>query len=154
VNEKKRSTHWLFLIVVLIIALLGVYAYLKITSIKQLQINIMEAKADKIGLTSVRLTFNVYIFNPNVLKTTVNKFHANIHANNIYLTSIKLDEPITIQANEGISHDFTVEISYLDAGAVLFQAIKEQKITWRIEGEYLLALPFGVTYPYYFDIAR
>ncbi len=134
----------------LLVAGIGFFAYQSVAGLRNLQVNITEFSADRAGWTHFRFGFTVHIFNPNPLKVTVGNFKAKVFANDNHLTDIELAEPIKIPALKGVEHTFYVDVNYADLGTVIFKAIWNKELTWKIEGEYIVQLPLGITFPYKF----
>lgn len=150
-EEEKRGHKGIWAILIILVLLgLGFFAYREVAGLRNLQITITEFSADRAGWTQFRFGFTVHIYNPNPFRVTVGNFKAHVYANDVSLTSIELAEPIKIPAMYGVERTFYVDVKYADIGTVIFRAIWEKKLTWKIEGEYNIQLPFGFTFPYKF----
>lgn len=151
-EEEKRGHKGIWAILIILVLLgLGFFAYREVAGLRNLQITITEFSADRAGWTHFRFGFTVHIYNPNPFSVKVGNFKANVYANDVSLTSIELAEPIKIPLMYGIERTFYVDVNYADIGTVIFKAIWEKKLTWKIEGEYNVQLPFGFTFPYKFS---
>ncbi len=151
-EEEKRGhkgLYWTAAIIILLLAL-GIFAYKEVAGLRNLQVTITEFSADRAGWTHFRFGFTVHIYNSNPFSVKVGNFKARVYANDVSLTSIELAEPFKIPALYGVEKTFYVDVNYADIGTVIFKAIWEKKLTWKIEGEYNIQLPFGFTFPYKF----
>jgi len=150
-EPKKR--HWLFFGFVLLIVLLGIAAYIAVTAIKSVQVNLVEVSLDQVSWTGMRIGFTVRVYNPNPFSITVGRFSANAYANDIFLTAVSL-EPFKLPAMQSVDQHFSVDVRYAQVGTALLRAFQEKDARWKIEGEYVLRLPLGITYPYKFEIVK
>jgi len=148
----KQTTF--FLIILAILVLLGIFVFGKILAAKNLQIGLGEIALTHVTWSGVQLSVTVVVYNPNFLSVTIDKFHAGVYANDIPLTAIELPEPVKIRPGKAIEKEFIIDVNYLDAGVAFINALKERKVTWKIQGEYFFQLPFGVQYPYTFEFIK
>ena len=151
--EEKKGKHWIFIVLIILLGVIGFAAYLKLSAVRNIELEIAKVEVDQFTFTNFRLTLTVNIFNPNERPVTIDRFNARVYANNVFITSIVLAEPITIGAMDGVTQQFSATINYLDLGAAMLQAVKAKGVHWRVKGEYLLKLPFWITFPYQFDTA-
>lgn len=154
-REKKRDVVKPVLVIILVILLLVAgftyYQYKKITSVRNLEVDLVKAELEEISLTGLTVGFTIDVFNPNSIGVNVGNLRARIFANNVSLAVVELPS-FDLKAKGSLQHHFSVRLNYLDLGSALVSAIKEWNLSWRIEGVYELRLPFGFVYPYRFVI--
>jgi len=150
-EQKKR--HWLFFGFVLLIVLLGIAAYIAVTAIKSVQVNLLEVSLDQVSWTGMRIGFTVRVYNPNPFSITVGRFSANTYANDIFLTAVSL-EPFKLPAMQSVDQHFSADVSYAQIGTALLKAIQDKNVNWKVEGEYVLTMPLGITYSNEFRTGR
>ncbi len=151
--SKKRTLVAILIAVLVVLGLIGFYVYQRIAAVQNLQVSLVDVKADQITWKGLRLGFTLQISNPNPVDVTVGRFNASLYANNIHLTYVELLEPIPLRPQESVQQTFYLTASYLDLGAVILESIKNKQTNWIVRGEYILQLPFGITYPYKFEIS-
>ena len=157
-----KHTHRKIIIIVsailcLILAGAALYtyvAYQKVIAIKNLDVTLLEISAGEFTWTSFTLGIALNVYNPNDIDVKVGNFTARAFANNIQMAEVRLPEPVPIAKHTAVQKVFNLKINYLDAGVALLQAIKEKQVTWRVQGEYAVQLPLGLTYPFTFDVQK
>ena len=145
--------HKIFAGFIIVLALVGIFAFLKISAITNLQVGLSEVTLDQVSWQDMHLTFKIVIHNPNIVSVTIDRFHARIFANEIRIATIELLQPSKIMPGESLTKEFSIVISYFDVGEAIINAIRERKIEWKIEGEYFFRL-FGITMPYTFEMTQ
>ncbi len=157
-KHKQRKTLLIVsAIICLILAGIALYtyvAYQKVTAIRNLDVTLLEISAGEFTWTSFTLGIALNVYNPNDIDVKVGNFTARAFANNIKVAEVRLPEPVPIAKHTAVQKIFNLKINYLDAGAVILQAIKDKHVTWRVQGEYDVQLPLGLTYPFTFDVQR
>jgi LEA14-like dessication related protein len=156
-HKHRKTLLIVFAIICLILAGIALYtyvAYQKVTAIKNLDVTLLEISAGEFTWTSFTLGIALNVYNPNDIDVKVGNFTARAFANNIQVASVQLPEPVPIAKHTAVQKIFNLKINYLDAGAVLLQAIKDKQVFWRVQGEYDVQLPLGLTYPFTFDVQR
>lgn len=155
--KHRKKLLITFAIIFLILAGVALYtyvAYQKVTAIRNLDVTLTDISAGEFTWTSFTLGIALNVYNPNDIDVKVGKFTARAFANNIKVAEIRLPEPVPIAKHTSVQKIFNLKINYLDAGAVLLQAIKDKHVAWRVQGEYDVQLPLGLTYPFTFDVQR
>lgn len=157
-HEKHRKKILIILaIIFLILAGVAIYtytAYQQVTAVKNLEVTLLEISAGEFTWTSFTLGIALNVYNPNEIDVEVGNFTMRASANNVQVAEIQIPEPIPIAKHNSVQKVFNLKINYLDAGVALLQAIKEKQVTWRVQGEYAVQLPLGLTYPFTFDVQR
>jgi LEA14-like dessication related protein len=146
---RKRGI-WIILIL-LILGSIGYYTYVKLTGIKDLKIELIDTRIDNVSLTGITFQITLLLSNPNQVSVTVGRFRAFVYANDVYISTLELAEPIEIKSKQQVEQEITLRINYIDVGIAIVNSIKEKAATWRISGEYELHGPFGLAYPYTFN---
>jgi len=150
-EQKKR--HWLFLGFVILILLLGIASYIAVTAVKSVQVNLVEVSLDQVSWTGMRIGFTVRIYNPNPFSITIQRFSARAHANDVFLTDVSL-EPFKLPAMQSVDQHFSADVSYAQIGTASLKALQDKNVNWRVEGEYVLTMPLGITYGNEFKTGR
>lgn len=148
-----ETKHKLFAGVIIVLGLIGIFAFLKISAVTNLQVVLSEITIDQVSWTDMHLNFKIIIHNPNVVSVTIDRFHGRLFANDVRVATIELLDPVKIPAGDAITKDFSIVISFLDVGEVIIKSIRERKIEWKLEGEYFFNL-FGITLPYTFEMTQ
>ncbi len=153
--EKKRKGQLSALASILIIILLGlaVYQYQKLTAVRNLQIELEEARVSHFSWTGLTVEMVIIVYNPNTIAVNVGEFHGVIYLNNIPVGEI-LTPPVKLLSGEHIEENFAVQAGYIELGAGILKAIKEGQVNLKVKGTYILHLPFGIEYPYTFEIDK
>ena len=154
--QKKRQNWQVLAAIIGIILVLCIFAYNEyqgIKAVKELKITLVEARIEKIELARTTLVFTLNAYNPNKVDVRVGTLQATIYANGAAITSVELPEPVMIPSGESYQQYFLIQLNHLDLGMALIKAIKEKTISWTIRGNYLLQLPFGIDYPYTFELS-
>jgi len=151
---KQKKILLVLLIALIIFASFAYYEYQKITAVEKLDVQIAELQASNFTLSGFTLEIRLDVHNPNSIDVTVGRFSASASANGIKLASINNPEPISIPKAGTIQQTTQARINYLNVGIAVWQAIKDKNVAWRVQGTYELELPFGIKYPYAFDVQR
>lgn len=156
-QKHKNKILIVCAIIFLILAGVAIYtytAYQQVTAIKNLDVSLVQVSANEFTLSSFNLGITLDIYNPNEVDVEVGRFTARTSANNVQLADITLSEPIPIAKHITARKIFYLRIHYLEVGLALIQAIREKQVTWRVQGEYDVQLPLGLTYPFTFDLQK
>jgi len=151
--KQKKRFLWIILSILLLVAGFAYYQYQKITAVKNLEIKLDNANLEKATLAGIQLGFTIEIHNPNKIDVNIGAFRARIYANEVPLTEINLPET-KLPALQSIQKTVSLKLSYLEVGTAIIRAIQQKDVIWKVQGEYILKLPFGITYPYMFEIVR
>jgi len=157
VAKKKRTGRIIFGIILAILLVVGGFVYneyQKVKAVKNLDVQLLDVTIEKISLQGIQLGFEIEIYNPNEIDVTVGAFNARIHANDIPLANISIPEPTNIPSLQSIQRKFSMNFGVLDLGIAVVRAIQQKEVVWKVQGEYVMQLPFGITYPYQFEIVR
>lgn len=149
---RRKVSKWAITtaVIIIVLAILAYYAYEKISTVKNLDVTVTEIAAKDFSLTRFTLAITLEIHNPNKLEAEIGRFHAWVFANNVQVADFKLPEKITIPKGDTITRTVEFTINYLDLGASIVNAIRAKELTWIIQGEYDVQLPFGIPYEYTF----
>ena len=154
---RKKRVLWIVLVLLVLIISVGLFVayqqYQQYRAIKQLDVSLLRVTFEEVKLTSVRLRVELSISNPNTIDVSVGKFNATVFANSIPIALLS-SEKLVLPAQESLEKQVSVELDYLDVGVVLLRALKDKQVTWSVKGEYVLELPFGMTYPYHFELVH
>jgi LEA14-like dessication related protein len=156
-HKHRKTLIIVSAIICLILAGIALYtyvAYQKVTAIRNLDVTLLEISAGEFTWTSFTLGIALNVYNPNDIDVEVGKFTMRASANNVQVAEIQMPETTPIMTHSAVQKSFNLKINYLDAGAVILQAIKDKQVTWRVQGEYDVQLPLGLTYPFTFDVQR
>lgn len=148
-----EAKHKVFAGIIIVLGLIGIFAFLKISAVTNLQVALSEITIDQVSWTDMHLNFEIVIQNPNVVSVTIDRFHARLYANKERVATVELLDPVKIPPGGTITKEFNIVISYLEVGEAIISAIRERKIEWTIEGEYFFRL-FGITIPYTFEMTQ
>lgn len=155
-KQEHPYRKWILAGFAILFLALGIYAYLlyqSITDIKNLDVSLKGIRAEEFTLSKFTLVIDLDIYNPNKHDVTVGNFSAQAYSNDRLLATVDL-ESFKIPAQRSHPIEYHLGINYLDVGIALIQAIKDKQVTWRVNGEYVLYLPLGFTYPYKFNTER
>lgn len=150
---QKKRILWIILGIFLLIAVFAYYQYQKIMAVKNLEIELVDISIEDIKLTHLELGLTISIYNPNRIDVGVEAFNASIYANDIPITNIALP-PLFIPTDQEIQQKFSIKLGYFEIGTALIRAIEQKNVVWKIQGQYVVELPFGITYPYTFEIIK
>ncbi len=160
-RKEQKSNKWtiiswtifaLFLLA-LIISLAIFQQYKQAERIKQLDVDLVSATIDEIKLTSVKIGLTFSIHNPNKKDVTIGNFTAKVSTNDKTITDITLPQ-FTLPAQKTTLRTIKFRVNYLDLGVAAIESIRQKQANWQVQGKYYLQLPFGIQYPYEFNIEK
>lgn len=147
--KNNPAIKYVIITIVIVLIILGAITYTQykeIEKIKELDIKLEKVTIKETKLTSITLDSTIKMYNPNKQPVTIGELNAELGANRVPLTQIKM--PATrIEGMQEILTIIPVKISYLDVGMAILTAIQEKEATWYINGTYTLE-PIGITIPF------
>ena len=149
----KKGISALALIIIIVLLALAFYEYQKLTAVRNLQVELEEARVSHFSWTGLTVEMVIILYNPNTLAVNVGEFHGVVYLNNIPIGEI-LTPPVKLLSGEHIEENFAIQAGYIELGAGILKAIKEGQVNLKVKGTYMLHLPFGIEYPYTFEINK
>jgi len=146
----KKHLIWILVIIVLVVGVFAYFEYEKISAVRDLDINIVGVAIEKVTYTSIQVGLIITITNPNLISVNIGEFRATAYANDVKISEIELPGG-KLKPLETSEARFSLQVNFIDVGAALLKAIQERNVNWKIKGEYVLQLPFGLEYPYTFE---
>lgn len=103
-------------------------------AINNVQIALDGVSVESIGLTGATLNIRLRVYNPGTITATLDHADYDMYGNNVHLGNGTISQRVDIPpgGTRAASTDFY--LSYAGVGNVLWNAIREGKVTWRVRG--------------------
>jgi LEA14-like dessication related protein len=142
----SKKTAFIGIIVVLIVIIFGLQLIQEVRqrqALKNVEITLDGVGLKSIGFTSATLDVRLRMFNPNTITATLDRADYDLYGNNVQLGYGVIRQRIDIPPGgiRVVSTDFT--LSYSGAGQLIWSALREGKVSWRIRGTAYFDTPLG-----------
>ena len=136
-----------WVVFIIIVGLIG-YSYFsyevaKREALKNCEFRLADVRIKSVGLTSAELNIILEIYNPNDITVTLDRADFSVYGNDNYLGDGEITKKINIPPynKKRVSVPFTLD--YFGAARVIWSALREGKVVWKITGIAYIDTPLG-----------
>lgn len=136
-------------LVIVVGAVLGVIGLSFIQEVRQrealrtVQISFDGVSVKSIGLTGASLDIRLRMYNPNTITATLDRADYDLYGNNNHLGNGVIPQRVDIPAGASRTVTTDFNLSYGGAAGVIWSALKEGRVSWRIRGTAHFDTPLG-----------
>jgi len=151
--KKMSGAKWVVALVIVLIAIGAIFFIFqevqKREALRNCEINLADVSVKSIGLTSATLNIKLRIYNPNTVTATLDRADYSLYGNENYLGDGTITKRVDIPPGGTTTVTSPFELSYSGAARVIWSALTEGTIKWKIIGTAYIDTPLGtLTIPF------
>lgn len=147
-KEESKKGYWTYGVIIIIVVILisGLWFYQQVRqreALRDVIVSVDDVGVGSIGLTGATLNIRLNMYNPNSITATLDRVDYQIYGNNNFIGNGNINQRIDIPPGrtEYVTTDF--HLSYGGALRVIWSAIRQGDVNWRVTGIAHFDTPLG-----------
>jgi len=145
-SSKKIAAAVVVIVVAVVLGMVGLWFNQQVRqreALRTVQISFDGVGVRSIGLTGASLDIRLRMYNPNTITATLDRANYDLYGNNNHLGNGVIPQRIDIPAGSSRTVTTDFSLSYGGGAPVIWSALREGRVSWRIRGTAYFDTPLG-----------
>jgi LEA14-like dessication related protein len=127
---------------------LGCTEFMKRVAVKELDFDLHKVSLIDYNLTIMKLKVDLKAHNPNDIDAVIDRLDYSFYINEKNAANGTTARKETVKAGKEKILSTTLSVNYINLGAAILEAVKNQKADFKLEGTVFVETPIGaITFP-------